>query len=212
MMILYERKQVTVLAKQSEAALGSAPILPLMLKMAVPSVLAQIVNMLYNVVDRIFIGHIPEVGDLALTGVGITFPIALTLTAFAAFAGAGGAPLASIKLGEGNKPQSERIMGNSFTLLILSALALPLETVMLPIFAGDLFGEKSYSKILGIVVSVNTAGYAVGSPVVNLCYDLTGSYNTALYISCGVILAVLVTMQFIISAANREHRKASQNA
>ena len=69
-----------------------------MLKMAVPSVLAQIVNMLYNIVDRIFIGHIPEVGDLALTGVGITFPIALLLTAFAAFAGAGGAPLASIKM------------------------------------------------------------------------------------------------------------------
>lgn len=122
MMIPYERKQVTVLAKQSEAALGSAPILPLMLKMAVPSVLAQIVNMLYNVVDRIFIGHIPDVGDLALTGVGITFPIALTLTAFAAFAGAGGAPLASIKLGEGNKPQAERIMGNSFLMLIVIAI------------------------------------------------------------------------------------------
>lgn len=89
-----------------------------MLKMAVPSVLAQIVNMLYNVVDRIFIGHIPDIGDLALTGVGITFPIAMLLAAFAAFAGAGGAPLASIKLGEGNKPQAERIMGNSFLMLI----------------------------------------------------------------------------------------------
>jgi len=98
-----------------------------MLKMAVPSVLAQIVNMLYNIVDRIFIGHIPESGDLALTGVGITFPIALLLTAFAAFAGAGGAPLASIKLGEGNKPQAERIMGNSF--LILIAIAVVTTTV-----------------------------------------------------------------------------------
>lgn len=86
--------------------------------MAIPSVLAQLVNMLYNVVDRIFIGHIPVVGDLALTGVGITFPIAMLLAAFAAFAGAGGAPLASIKLGEGNKPQAERIMGNSFIILL----------------------------------------------------------------------------------------------
>ena len=120
MLIMYvlERKTVTVLAKQSESALGSAPILPLMVKMAVPSVLAQLVNMLYNVVDRIFIGHIPEVGDLALTGVGITFPIAMLLAAFAAFAGAGGAPLASIKMGEGNKPHAERIMGNSFLILI----------------------------------------------------------------------------------------------
>jgi len=98
-----------------------------MLKMAIPSVLAQIVNMLYNIVDRIFIGHIPGAGDLALTGVGITFPIALLLTAFAAFAGAGGAPLASIKLGEGNKPQAERIMGNSF--LILIAIAVVTTTV-----------------------------------------------------------------------------------
>jgi len=98
-----------------------------MLKMVIPSVLAQIVNMLYNIVDRIFIGHIPGAGDLALTGVGITFPIALLLTAFAAFAGAGGAPLASIKLGEGNKPQAERIMGNSF--LILIAIAVVTTTV-----------------------------------------------------------------------------------
>lgn len=117
-----ERKTVTVLAKHSESALGSAPILPLMVKMAVPSVLAQLVNMLYNVVDRIFIGHIPEVGDLALTGVGITFPIAMLLAAFAAFAGAGGAPLASIKMGEGNKPHAERIMGNSFLILIAIGL------------------------------------------------------------------------------------------
>jgi len=102
----------------SESALGSAPLGPLMLKMAIPSVLAQVVNMLYNVVDRIFIGHIPDVGDLALTGVGITFPIAMLLAAFAAFAGAGGAPLASIKLGEGNKPHAERIMGNSFAILV----------------------------------------------------------------------------------------------
>lgn len=113
-----KRKLVTVVATQSENALGTAPIFPLMLKMAIPSVLAQVVNMLYNVVDRIFIGHIPDVGDLALTGVGITFPIAMLLAAFAAFAGAGGAPLASIKMGEGNKPHAERIMGNSFLILV----------------------------------------------------------------------------------------------
>ena len=96
----------------------------------------------------------------------------------------------------------------ALTYCILSALALPLETVLLPIFAGDLFGEKSYDKVLGIVVSVNTAGYAVGAPAINLCYDLTGSYNTGLYIGCGLMLAVLIAMQFVISAANREHQKA----
>ena len=96
----------------------------------------------------------------------------------------------------------------AITYCILSALALPLETVMLPIFTSDLFGEKSYDKFLGIVVSVNTAGYAVGAPVINLCYDLTGSYNVGLYIGCGLMLAVLVAMQFVISTANKEHQKA----
>ena len=98
----------------------------------------------------------------------------------------------------------------AFCYCILSALALPLETVMLPIFTADLFGEKSYDKILGIVVSVNTAGYAVGAPVINLCYDLTGSYNTGLYIGCGLMLVVLIAMQFVISAANKEHKTAAQ--
>lgn len=93
-----------------------------------------------------------------------------------------------------------------------SALALPLETVMLPIYAGDLFGEKSYDMALGIFVSVNTAGYAVGAPITNLCYDLTGSYQIALYIAAGLMFAVLVGMQFVISAANKEHKKAETAA
>ena len=76
--------------------LGTAPIGRLMLKLAVPAVAAQFINMLYNIVDRIYIGHIPEVGDLALTGVGVTFPIITLVSAFAAFAGQGGAPLAAI--------------------------------------------------------------------------------------------------------------------
>ena len=99
--------------------LGTAPIGPLMVRLAVPAVVAQLVNMLYNVVDRIFIGHIPVVGDLALTGVGIVFPICTLMIAFAAFAGSGGAPLASISLGAGDKSKAERIMGNSFIMLIV---------------------------------------------------------------------------------------------
>ena len=89
-----------------------------MLKMAVPAVTAQLVNMLYSVVDRIFISHVPGVGDLALTAVGITFPIAMLLAAFASFAGSGGAPLAAIQLGAKDKPGAERIMGNSLIMLV----------------------------------------------------------------------------------------------
>ena len=102
--------------------LGTAPIGRLMLKLAVPAVAAQFINMLYNIVDRIYIGHIPEVGDLALTGVGVTFPIITLVSAFAAFAGQGGAPLAAIQLGAGKK--AERILGNSLALLLMTAAVL----------------------------------------------------------------------------------------
>ena len=104
--------------------LGTVPIGRLMLKLAVPAVAAQFINMLYNIVDRIYIGHIPEVGDLALTGVGVTFPIITLVSAFAAFAGQGGAPLAAIQLGAGKKDQAERILGNSLALLLMTAAVL----------------------------------------------------------------------------------------
>lgn len=77
---------------KTEEQLATAPIGRLMLKLAVPTVAARLINMLYNIVDRIYIGHIPEVGSTALTGVGITFPIITLVSAFAAFAGQGGAP------------------------------------------------------------------------------------------------------------------------
>lgn len=84
---------------------------------------------------------------------------------------------------------------------IFSSLALPLETIMLPIYAGDLFGDKSYGKVLGIITSVNTAGYALGSPIVNLCFDVTGSYSIAFYACAAIMVAVTVAMQFVISRA-----------
>ena len=91
---------------QDKDFLGREPIGRLLLKLAFPTVAAQVINMLYNIVDRIYIGHIPEVGDIALTGVGVTFPIIMLVSAFAAFAGQGGAPLASIQLGAGNREKA----------------------------------------------------------------------------------------------------------
>lgn len=74
---------------------------------------------------------------------------------------------------------------------IMAPMALPLETIMLPIYAGDLFGQRSFDKVLGVFVSVNTAGYAVGAPLANLCFDVFGSYKIAL-ISAGIIMSVVV--------------------
>ena len=90
---------------------------------------------------------------------------------------------------------------------VISSVAMPLETIMLPLYTSGMFGQKSYSRILGLVVSINTAGYAVGAPLINTVFDLTGSYRSALYICAGIMLFVMVTLQFVLNAANREKKR-----
>ena len=95
--------------KAAEARLGTEKLGRLMLQMGIPTLIAQLINLLYNMVDRIYIGHIEGVGANALTGVGVSLPIILIITAFSAFVGAGGAPLAAIALGRGDRDRAERI-------------------------------------------------------------------------------------------------------
>lgn len=109
-------------AKTNEMGTESIP--KLFLKLAIPAVIAQLVNLLYNIVDRIYIGHIPEVGATALTGVGLFAAILMFINAFAMLAGAGGAPLAAIALGKQDKDHAEKIMANSFSLLLIFAVVL----------------------------------------------------------------------------------------
>lgn len=104
--------------------LGEAPLGRLMVSLAVPAVAAQLINVLYNIVDRIYIGHIEGYGDVALTGVGVTFPIIMLISAFSAFAGMGGAPLASIELGRQDVPKAELILGNSAGMIVLFSAVL----------------------------------------------------------------------------------------
>lgn len=108
--------------KQKDEALGTEPIGKLVFKLAVPAVAAQFINMLYNIVDRMYIGQIKDIGALALTGVGVTFPIIMLISAFSAFAGMGGAPLASIRLGAQDRHGAEKILGNCFTMLIFISI------------------------------------------------------------------------------------------
>lgn len=93
-----------------------------------------------------------------------------------------------------------------------AAIALPLETVMLPLYAGDLFGDRDYDKIMGMFVSFNVAGYALGAPIVNLGFDIAGSYTPILVILGFLMLAVIVALQFVISAAHRVQRKVMNNS
>ena len=130
--------------------LGTEPVGKLLLRLAIPTVAAQIVNMLYNMVDRIYIGHMPIDGKLALTGVGVCMPIILVVSAFAALVSSGGAPRASIFMGQGDTPAAERTLGACFSLqLVISAV---LTAVLL------LFNEK---LLLAFGASENTIGYAV---------------------------------------------------
>ena len=129
--------------------LGKEQMGRLIFRMALPTVTAQLVNLLYNIVDRIFIGHIPEIGDTALTGVGVVHPIIVIVSAFSAFFGNGGAPLAAIALGKGDRQRAERILGNCVTML--TALSFLLPTVVL-IFMKPLLGVMGASNA--------TIGYA----------------------------------------------------
>ena len=96
--------------------LGTQPVGKLLFKLAIPTVIAQLINMLYNIVDRIFIGHIPDAGSLALTGVGVTMPIIMIVSAFAGLVSSGGAPRASISMGKGDMDSAEQTLGGfSFT-------------------------------------------------------------------------------------------------
>ncbi len=110
--------------EHSDERLGSAPLGRLIVSLAIPAVIAQLINVIYNMVDRIYIGHIANVGPQALTGLGLSLPIILLIQAFSSLAGMGGAPRASIQLGKGNRQEAERILGNSVTILLFFAIIL----------------------------------------------------------------------------------------
>jgi len=112
------------MASGAKQDMGTGSVKKLMVQMAVPALVGQVINLLYNVVDRIYIGHIPEIGGLALTGVGLFTPILMLITASAMLAGAGGAPRAAIAMGRGEKSEAEKIVGNCFTVLLLLAVLL----------------------------------------------------------------------------------------
>ena len=109
---------------ENKEFLATEPVGKLLLKLSLPTVAAQIINMLYNIVDRIYIGHIPENGALALTGVGVCMPIIMIISAFAALVGNGGAPRASIFMGKGDKTSAEKTLGNCFSMQIIISVIL----------------------------------------------------------------------------------------
>ena len=168
--------------------LGTAPIGKLLLSLALPTITAQLINMLYNIVDRIYIGHIPEAGALALTGVGVCMPLILIVSAFAALVGSGGAPRASILMGKQEHDQAEQILGNCFALLFLISVVL---TVILLAFNRPI--------LLAFGASENTIGYAtdymniyaIGTIFVQMTLGMNMFITTQGYAKTGM-LSVLI--------------------
>ena len=137
-------------ASSADQRLGTAPLTPLIFKLALPTALAQLVNMLYNIVDRIYVGHIPETGSLALAGLGVTYPIIVLITAFSNLIGMGGAPRASVAMGRGDYKTAEKILGNCITLLVVLSVLLSV------VFT--IFGEPI---LMAFGASENTLPYAM---------------------------------------------------
>lgn len=109
---------------RQDERLGNAPLGRLMVSMALPAVAAQLINMLYNIVDRIYIGHIPEIGSMALTGVGICMPAVMVMNSFAQLVGMGGAPRMSFFMGQGKKEEAQRTLGSCALLLGIFGIVL----------------------------------------------------------------------------------------
>ena len=171
-----------------KADLGTAPVGKLLFRLAVPTVVAQLINMLYNIVDRIYIGHIPEVGSLALTGVGVCMPLIMIVSAFAALAGGGGAPRASIFMGKGQNENAEKTLAGCFSLLCIIALVL---TGVLLLWNEELllaFGASS--ETIGYATDYMGI-YAMGTVFVQLTLGMN-SFITAQGFAKQGMLSVLI--------------------
>ena len=153
--------------------LGEAPIVKLLLQYSVPAIIGMIVNALYNIVDRMFIGNIPNIGSLAITGVGITMPIMTIILAFGMLIGIGATANISLNLGKGNRPTAENLLGNAFTLSIIVGLAIAIvgticANPILNLFGASentLFYAKEYLNIILLGCTFNILSFSLNSTV-----------------------------------------------
>lgn len=177
---------------EKENILGTESIGKLLFRMSLPAITAQVINALYNIVDRIYIGHLPGTGSLALAGLGVSFPLIMIISAFSALIGMGGAPRAAIALGAGKKQDAEKILGNSFTTLVCMSVVLTIfffftKSTLLTWFgatektlplANDYFsiyliGTISVQLALGLNAFISTQGFAS----ISMCTVIIGAIS-----------------------------------
>ncbi|MDO4278341.1 MAG: MATE family efflux transporter [Lachnoclostridium edouardi] len=181
--------------KDEKDFLGTQPVGSLLLRLALPTVAAQIINMLYNIVDRIYIGHIPDTGALALTGVGVCMPLIMIVSAFAALVGNGGAPRASIFMGRGDKASAEKTLGNCFFLQIIISIVL---TAALLMWNRDLllaFGASENTVEYGVSY-MNI--YAIGTIFVQLTLGMNAFITAQGFAKTGMLSVLIGAVANII--------------
>lgn len=174
--------------QQDQNFLATRPVGKLLLKLAIPTVIAQLVNMLYNIVDRIYIGHIPDIGSMALTGVGVCMPLIMVVAAFAALVSSGGAPRASICMGQGKKDTAEKILGGCFGLQIIISILL---SIILILFNRDflmMFGA-SENTISYAVDYMNI--YAIGTIFVQLTLGMNAFITAQGFATVGMVTVLI---------------------
>ncbi|MGM9934058.1 MATE family efflux transporter [uncultured Clostridium sp.] len=167
--------------------LGSGSVGKLLFKLALPAIIAQLVNVLYNIVDRMFIGRLDN-GDLAMAGIGVAFPIITLISAFSALIGNGGAPLAAIKMGQKDNDGAEKILGNSFSMLIIISLIL---TIGFSIFKEPILMAFGASDITLGYASGYLGVYLIGTIFVQLSLGINPYINTQGFAKFGMITVMI---------------------
>lgn len=190
MIFAYVRKGSESLVKKEtkEADLGNDKIGGLLFKLALPAILAQLINLLYNMVDRMYIGHIKDVGPAALTGVGVTMPVIMCISAFAALVSMGGSPRASIMMGKGDKDEAEKILGNCTSMLLITSVIL---TLLIQFFGKDilmLFGASENTiQYAWAYIQI----YSLGTIFVQLALGLNAFINAQGFAKIGMLTVVI---------------------
>lgn len=167
--------------------LGRASVGKLLLKLATPAIIAQLVNVLYNIVDRIFIGKL-ENGELAMAGVGVALPILMIISAFSALIGYGGAPLCAIKMGEKNNDEAEKIMSNGFSMLILIGAIL---TIVFYIFKEPILLAFGASEVTIGYANDYLSIYLIGTIFVQIALGMNPYINTQGFAKIGMYTVML---------------------
>lgn len=183
------------LKMSGEVDLGKEPVRHLLFILAVPAITSQVVNVLYNMVDRMYIGHIEAIGSIALTGVGVCFPLIMIISAFACLLGMGGAPRASIYMGKKNNAMAEKIMGNCFVALVLVAIAL---TVGVLLFQDPLLYLFGASENTLLYAKQYISIYAIGTLFVQLTLGMNSFISAQGFSRISMLTVIIGALTNII--------------